>query len=102
MGLTLMGTIDFFNSKGAEYAKRKFSAISAPLRLKTKKGRTTVRPFNLVIGWMGGRAAVHPYNSVIGWSEVLTHCSASLQSYFWLDGWTHRSAYLQSYHPVIL
>ncbi len=85
MGLTLMGTIDFFNRKGAEYAKRKFSAISAPLRVKTKKGRTAVRPFNLVIGWMGGRTAVHPFNPIFGWM-----------------GGTHRSASLQSYHPVIL
>ena len=30
-------------------------------------GRTAVRPYNSVFGWMGGRTAVRPYDPVFGW-----------------------------------
>jgi len=61
-----------------------------PQRLKTKKGRdsrpsifnslvvvrkggrTAVRPYNSVFGWMVGRTAVRPYNPIFGWMGART------------------------------
>jgi hypothetical protein len=50
-------------------------------------GRTAVRPYNPVFGWMGGRTAVRPYNTVLAGEVDATQCVPT---------------FLQSYYPTIL